>query len=171
MNKEFFLKCDCQEDGLSFVTYDWYDNDPGIGGDYLWQQVQTNFSNSSSNVQIFCLGTTDEYFVQLSSNVGYSFLLLKYVPEENQTKEFWQNLGSKVAQMHNAETSEFLSKEDLDKENKFGFSRDNYIGRNKQINSAKKTWIDFFRENRLEVQFKLAQNYFSENAASSYADP
>ena len=65
--------------------------------------------------------------------------------------------------MHNADTSIFLSKEDLNKENKFGFLQDNYIGRNKQNNSVKTSWIDFFRENRLEVQFKLAQNYFSEN--------
>lgn len=32
---EFFLKCDCQEDGLSFVKYDWYDNDPEIWISYF----------------------------------------------------------------------------------------------------------------------------------------
>lgn len=129
--------------------------------DFFIQEVNNleaiSKTKTISTPEVIAYGTDD------GDNVGYSFLLLKYVPEENQTKEFWQNLGRKVAQMHNAKTSEFLSKEDLDKENKFGFSQDNYIGRNKQINSAKKTWIDFFRENRLEVQFKLAQNYFSEN--------
>ena len=42
----------------------------------------------------------------------------------------------------------------------YGFKNDNYIGASKQINKPKSSWITFFRECRLEPQFKMAERYF-----------
>jgi fructosamine-3-kinase len=38
----------------------------------------------------------------------------------------------------------------------FGLSKDNYIGSLKQINTPKSNWTDFFIENRLQEQLKMA---------------
>ncbi|WP_072004138.1 fructosamine kinase family protein [Selenomonas sp. KH1T6] len=35
-----------------------------------------------------------------------------------------------------------------------------YIGATRQINKPKAGWIDFFRENRLATQMKMADHYF-----------
>ncbi len=43
---------------------------------------------------------------------------------------------------------------------KYGFDCDNYIGRRRQINTAHDSWISFFRECRLEPQFRDADRYF-----------
>ena len=56
--------------------------------------------------------------------------------------------------MHLADTSEFVSG------GKYGFDRDNYIGATRQINAPRDSWIDFFRECRLEPQFRMAEHYF-----------
>ena len=111
-------------------------------------------TNSIGTPEVVALGTDD------GEEVGYSFLLLKYVPEDDKTNLFWENLARSLANMHKADTKEFLPKENLSEGCKFGFLQDNYIGRTKQINSPKKSWIEFFRDNRLVPQFKLAQKYF-----------
>ena len=105
--------------------------------------------------EIIALGTDN------GEEVGYSFLLLKYVPEETKTNKFWENLGHSLAQMHNCDTSNFLPKDYFNNGCKFGFLQDNYIGRTNQINTPKKSWVEFFRDNRLGPQFKLAQDFFS----------
>ena len=48
------------------------------------------------------------------------------------------------------------------------FLQDNYIGRTKQINSPKKSWVEFFRDNRLVPQFKLAQKYFDSDEINNF---
>lgn len=42
------------------------------------------------------------------------------------------------------------------RKNQNGWIRDNFIGATKQINTKMNSWIDFFRINRLEFQFRLA---------------
>lgn len=43
---------------------------------------------------------------------------------------------------------------------KYGFDSDNYIGRHSQINTGYDTWMEFFRDCRLEPQFQDAARYF-----------
>ena len=119
-------------------------------------------TNSIGTPEIIALGTDD------GEEVGYSFLLLKYVPEDDKTNLFWENLARSLANMHKADTKEFLPKENLFEGCKFGFLQDNYIGRTKQINSPKKSWIEFFRDNRLVPQFKLAQKYFDSDEINNF---
>ena len=119
-------------------------------------------TNSIGTPEVVALGTDN------GEDVGYSFLLLKYVPEDNKTNLFWENLARSLANMHKAETERFLPKDKLAKGCKFGFLQDNYIGRTKQISTPTKSWIEFFRDNRLLPQFKLAQKYFDENEIKSF---
>ena len=122
-------------------------------------------TNSIGTPEVVALGTDN------GEDVGYSFLLLKYVPEDNKTNLFWENLSRSLANMHKAETERFLPKDKLAKGCKFGFLQDNYIGRTKQINTPTKSWIEFFRDNRLLPQFKLAQKYFSVQTVNIWVFP
>lgn len=89
-----------------------------------------------------------------------SFLLLEYIESGNRQRSFFETLGIGLAKMHLADTSAFLQG------GRYGFHCDNYIGATRQINTPRETWIDFFRANRLEVQFKMAWDYFDQRTHS-----
>ncbi len=88
------------------------------------------------------------------SENGRAFLILEYVSEGRRGKSFWENFGRRLAEMHKADASPHVHG------GNFGFISDNYIGRTRQINSPKSTWTDFFRECRLEPQFRAAERFF-----------
>ena len=112
-------------------------------------------TNTIATPKILGFGTED------GEDVGYSFLLLDFVELGNLDADFWEKFAETLGNMHKSTTEAFISKEDLGEGKIFGFYEDNYIGKTKQINSPKKTWVDFFRENRLAPQFKMAEKYFS----------
>ena len=112
-------------------------------------------TNTIATPKILGFGTED------GEEVGYSFLLLDFVELGNLDADFWENFAETLGNMHKSTTEAFISKEDLAEGRIFGFYEDNYIGKTKQINSPKITWVDFFRENRLAPQFKMAEKYFS----------
>ena len=112
-------------------------------------------TNTIATPKILGFGTED------GEDVGYSFLLLDFVELGNLDADFWEKFAETLGNMHKSTTEAFISKEDLAEGKIFGFYEDNYIGKTKQINSPKKTWVDFFRENRLAPQFKMAEKYFS----------
>ena len=85
-----------------------------------------------------------------------AFLMMRFVEGRQRTGDFWSIFGCELAQMHLAGTGSFTG------EGSFGFFDDNYIGATKQINDVKDNWIDFFRECRLEPQFKMAERYFND---------
>ena len=98
---------------------------------------------------ILCTGTDD------GEDVGYSFLLLKYIKSAKPVKNYWEDFAQKLAAMHKADTSAFL-----EKGRAFGFFQDNFIGARPQSNTPSDSWISFFRDNRLVPQFKAADSYF-----------
>ena len=75
-----------------------------------------------------------------------SFLVLNYIESGNKSRNFWDEFAKDLAALHR-NTSE-----------KFGLDHDNYIGSLKQFNYWENTWADFFSEQRLEVQIKLARD-------------
>ena len=83
-----------------------------------------------------------------------SFLMMEYLEGAPKKPDYWEHFGRQLAAMHQADTSSWTPG------GKFGFSEDNYIGAGEQVNSVRDTWISFFRECRLEIQFKKAQSYF-----------
>ena len=64
-----------------------------------------------------------------------SFLIMDYLEAGPRKSDFWERFGRELAAMH-------------------------LIGAGRQNNSICDSWIDFFREYRLEQQFKLAGLYF-----------
>jgi protein-ribulosamine 3-kinase len=73
---------------------------------------------------------------------GQSYLVLEHL--ELNSRGGAKLLGEQLAAMH------------LCTGNRFGFSQDNFIGTTPQLNNWKNDWIDFWREQRLGFQLKLA---------------
>ena len=99
--------------------------------------------------EILCTGTDD------GEDVGYSFLLLKYIKSAKPAKEYWEDFAHKLAALHKADTVVFF-----ENGGRFGFFQDNFIGARPQANTPSDSWIPFFREQRLAPQFKTADSYF-----------
>jgi len=75
-----------------------------------------------------------------------SFLVLEYLKLGSGTRVSWQRMGEQLAAMHRYTSPD----------GRFGWQRDNYIGATPQNNRWRPDWVTFWRENRLEFQFKLA---------------
>jgi protein-ribulosamine 3-kinase len=73
-----------------------------------------------------------------------SFLLLEYIEKENPKKNFWNEFGKQLALLHKNSSDQF------------GLDYDNYIGSLNQCNHKHSNWIDFFINERIEPQIKLA---------------
>ncbi|MDX8409299.1 MAG: fructosamine kinase family protein [Mariprofundales bacterium] len=74
-----------------------------------------------------------------------AWLILEYIPLRPATDTTAAGLGSAMAVVHR-KTSE-----------KFGWTRDNAIGLTRQNNTQHTVWMDFFRDSRLAVQLRLAE--------------
>ncbi len=83
-------------------------------------------------------------FVDYASNDF--FLVLEYLESATPENYFWENFGRGLAKLHKT-TSDY-----------FGLDHDNYIGSLTQSNRKKNNWIDFFVEERLGFQLKLARD-------------
>lgn len=81
------------------------------------------------------VGTTD----------AYAFLLMEFIPSGAKKGRFWQDFGAGLARIHRHQDSIF------------GLDRDNFIGRLPQSNRQHKLWADFFVDERLEPQLRLAE--------------
>ena len=82
---------------------------------------------------------------------GFSFLLLSHIRSGTNIRNYWEEFGRDLARMHSF---------DLPEGTKYGFEENNFIGQRRQLNTPHETWIGFFRECRLEVQFRDAGRYF-----------
>lgn len=80
------------------------------------------------------------------------FLLLEFIEQGRRSKNFSTEFGRQFARMHKL------------KGEKFGFYENNFIGSNPQINLPENdNWIEFFWQNRLLYQYKLAEhNHFAD---------
>lgn len=83
-----------------------------------------------------------------------AYLLMEYLAPAPKMRNYWESFGRQLAEMHKADTAEWTAG------GLYGFTEDNYIGAGRQINNTKASWVDFFRECRLEVQYKRAYDYF-----------
>ncbi len=96
------------------------------------------------------LGASKEIIVPEIIGTGeidnIAFLILKYIKSGIIMSSFWDDFGTQLANLHRHTA------------NKFGLAHDNYIGSLHQINKQHSTWSDFFREERLEYQIKLARD-------------
>lgn len=74
------------------------------------------------------------------------WIIMEYIDHAAKRDDFWQQFGVKLAHMHK-QTHDM-----------FGYETDNYLGSLPQYNSYKKTWAEFFAENRIAPQLKLAKD-------------
>lgn len=81
-----------------------------------------------------------------------SFLLLEYLKAAPKIDTYWETFGRELAMLHQASVS-------ADREQRFGFWMDNYIGASVQVNTPRQSWIAFFRECRLLPQIRMAKGY------------
>ncbi|MCA9128727.1 MAG: fructosamine kinase family protein [Planctomycetales bacterium] len=80
-------------------------------------------------------------------HVDNCYLILEAIEEGKPKKDFWEEFGASFARLHR-----------LGRAESFGYEHDNYIGATPQINSWNNDWIEFFANNRLSYQLKLAIN-------------
>jgi len=79
-------------------------------------------------------------------NDQYSGILLEYIDQGEYTSDFWRNFALKLSEMHRASSRSF------------GLDFSNYMGSIQQSNKSHKCFVDFFIEERLEPQMRMARN-------------
>lgn len=97
--------------------------------------------------EILCTGTDED-------GGGRSFLMLVFIEAGQRIPDYWTVFAYELVSMHRAATTDFVTG------GQYGFTVDNYIGAGGQMNTACRSWVDFFRDYRLEPQFKKASRYF-----------
>jgi fructosamine-3-kinase len=75
-----------------------------------------------------------------------SYLVLQWLDLGGGSNQSWTEMGRQLAAMHRVGTSK-----------DFGWSRNNTIGSTPQINTWMDNWADFFAEQRIGYQLKLAK--------------
>ncbi|MBE0646377.1 MAG: fructosamine kinase family protein [Bacteroidales bacterium] len=84
--------------------------------------------------------------VEVITGKQYSALLLEYIAEARPVTDYMFRFGASLARLH--DHSEVF----------YGLDVDNYMGSLPQSNRKSNSWIDFFREERLEKQVRLARD-------------
>ena len=75
-----------------------------------------------------------------------AFLVLKFIESAAKSHGFWDDFGERLAALHRHSNDWF------------GLDHDNYMGSLFQSNKKHDRWTDFFREERLNVQVKMARD-------------
>ena len=75
---------------------------------------------------------------------GKVYLILEWIQNGHQNSHFWVDFGKALAAQHQVTSA------------KFGLDHDNHIGRLPQSNRFHESWHEFFIEERLRPQLKLA---------------
>jgi fructosamine-3-kinase len=76
---------------------------------------------------------------------SFQFLILEFIVQKARAKIYWQLLGEQLANLHRQHSETF------------GLDHNNYIGSLSQKNNQHTSWLNFFIEQRLIVQLKLAE--------------
>ncbi len=85
--------------------------------------------------------------IQVGKLDNVAFLILEYIEKgRNKDNRFWETFGQQLAEMHR-HTNQY-----------YGFDTDNYIGTLVQSNQKDSSWVNFFIEQRLKPQIRLATN-------------
>lgn len=75
----------------------------------------------------------------------WAILILEYINSGIKASSFWEEFGSQLANLHRVSSGNF------------GLDHDNFIGSLSQSNQARLTWPEFFIEERIIPQLKLAR--------------
>ncbi|MEM6613803.1 MAG: fructosamine kinase family protein [Cyanobacteria bacterium P01_C01_bin.72] len=77
---------------------------------------------------------------------NHSYIVLQWLDLARGSEQSWTTMGHQLAAMHRRGTN-----------TNFGWSRNNTIGSTPQINTWMENWADFFAQQRIGYQLKLAQ--------------
>lgn len=78
---------------------------------------------------------------------GSTFLLMEYVAQEEEGREFQRRFGKMLAKLHRHGSASF------------GLDRNNYIGALPQVNSLHLDWAEFLMQCRLEPLVRMARDH------------
>ncbi len=81
-----------------------------------------------------------------STDAGTDFIVIEYITEGSAASGSHRRLGERLAALHK-NTRE-----------RYGLDHDNYIGRLQQSNNRHESWVDFFVEERLQPQLRMAMD-------------
>ena len=84
--------------------------------------------------------------LQSGTQGGTQFFLMEWMEQGIPKEGFWDEFGRALGELH------LISSEH------FGLDHDNYIGSLRQRNGERKTWDEFYRDERLIPQLNLAQS-------------
>ncbi len=84
--------------------------------------------------------------IAYGENADDAFLLLEHISSASKNKNYFAHLGRGLAQQHK-KTAKY-----------FGLEEDNYIGSLAQINRKHEKWPEFFAEERLRRQMRMARD-------------
>ena len=79
---------------------------------------------------------------------AHQYLLLEFLESGIRRGDYWEQFGRQLAHLHKTVRHPL-----------FGFEIDNFIGATPQQNETRRSWIQFFREMRLEPQVRMAAGY------------
>ncbi|MFD0932401.1 fructosamine kinase family protein [Psychroflexus salinarum] len=111
---------------------------------------------------LFALRATETIYIPEVPGYGdfdsHIYLLMEYKPTGQINQEFWELFGQQLADLH------------LNTQETFGFKEDNYIGSLPQYNGKATSASEFYREQRLKPQLKMAKDngYEFENIETLY---
>lgn len=89
-----------------------------------------------------------------------AYLAVEFLELGSHTAHSQELLGRNLAMMHLAPGSE-----------KFGLDHDNTIGMTPQINRWTTSWVDFYRQYRLEIQLKMIEEKYGDSDLLRMAGP
>jgi protein-ribulosamine 3-kinase len=84
------------------------------------------------------------------SDGTHQYLLLEFLESGSRSADYWEQFGRQLAHLHQTV-----------RHAQFGFEIDNFIGATPQYNEMKSSWIEFYREMRLEPQIRMAASYLN----------
>jgi fructosamine-3-kinase len=84
--------------------------------------------------------------ILLAELSGYQVLVLEFIEPGVKTTGFWKRFGEQLSRLHSL------------KNDSFGLSNDNYMGALKQSNKRSSDWNEFFFNERILPQVRLATN-------------
>jgi len=133
INEAFSLKTNM---GKYFIKYNSSSAFPGM------------FNKEAAGIKILADTNTIEIpeVIGSAETSKYAFLLLKYIETGTTGRNFWNDFGTKLADLH-SNTSEY-----------FGLDHNNYIGSLVQKNNPHPDFFRFFISERIEPQLKEARN-------------
>ena len=113
-------------------------NSPNVGDLFQREEQGINLLQEANVIHV-------PKVIGSGSNLGTPYLLLEFVEKGSPQHNFWEAFANQLGKLHQVTQEQF------------GLDHDNYIGRLPQDNSKNTSWTEFFIQNRVEPQLRLAR--------------